>query len=751
MVKKNSRRQRIGRRGLKNRNRFQRKDSRGELPLTERILSFLATRKGPTSTAEIMQGLSLPPSTRKVTSETLTALVKAGKIIRENKKFRISADHGQIRATLALTSRGFGFAALEGQKKDEKDIFISQRNLGNASHGDSVLINILESTSRGRSEGRVVRILKRAVTTLCGIYVEDKKGGYLMPDNPKLPFNVFIPRKNSRNAKNGIAVLARITDYGTEKQGPTGEILELLGDPLTVPVQLRMAMETLSLKGSFPAGVLEAADQLEPLRTCGPGRRDLRHIPHVTIDGATARDFDDAVAVEETPKGFRLHVSIADVSHYVQAGSVIDKEAYKRGTSVYFPNLVLPMLPERLSNDLCSLVPNQDRPAFSAILDFDEDGRQIRAQYCRSMINSRQRFTYDTVDRILYKKNREARRKYAHLLPMLTAAAKLSARLRKRREQRGSLGFTIPEAEIRVEGDRIVSMGHAKRNEAHLLIEDFMLAANEAVAETLARARQDVLFRIHEKPDPAKVATFTEAAAAMGLQLTKSEISPAWFAGVLDEARGKPAQYVINNLLLRTMQQARYSPENLGHFGLAAEYYLHFTSPIRRYPDLIAHRVLHNFLVQKTGEGKQLPVLPKEENLARAALHLSSRERVAVTGERDVHARLSCLFLLDRIGEEFDGVISGVASFGLFIELFDFFISGAVPIGSMKDDYYHFDSRAHRLIGERRNAVYQLGHTVRVRLEEVDMGAKRITFSLVPDSAGQKQLNGKRKKRQTRA
>ena len=747
MVKKNSRRQRVGRRGLKNRNRFQRKGSPGQPPLSERILSFLATRDNPTSTAVIMQELSLPSSARKATKEILTSLVKTGKISQKNKKFLVQGDHGLTKATLALTSRGFGFAALEGQKKDEKDIFISQHNLANASHGDSVLINILASTSRGRREGRVVSIVKRAVTTLCGIYVEDKKGGYLMPDDSKLPFTVFIRRENSRNAKNGTAVLARITDYGTEKQGPTGEILELLGDPLTVPVQLRMAMETLSLKRSFPAKVLEAVRQLEPLRTCDHGRRDLRHIAHVTIDGATAKDFDDAVAVEETTKGFRLHVSIADVSHYVQAGSVIDKEAYKRGTSVYFPNLVLPMLPERLSNDLCSLVPDQDRPAFSAILDFDKKGRQTRAEYCRSMINSRQRFTYDTVDQILYKKDKAARKEYAHLLPMLTAAEKLSTQLRKRRQKRGSLGFTIPEAEIQVEGDKIVSMGHAKRNEAHLLIEDFMLAANEAVAETLARAGQDVLFRIHEKPDPTKVATFTEAAGAMGLQLSKTDISPAWFAGVLDEARGKPAQYVINNLLLRTMQQARYSPENIGHFGLAAEYYLHFTSPIRRYPDLIAHRVLHNFLVRQTGEGNQLPVLPKEENLGQAALHLSSRERVAVTGERDVHARLSCLFLLDRIGEEFDGVISGVASFGLFIELFDFFTSGAVPIRSMEDDYYQFDSRAHRLIGERSNAVYQLGHTVRVRLEDVDMGAKRITFSLVQDTSGQKQAHGKRQQR----
>jgi len=731
MVKKSSRRQRIGRRGKKNRNRFQHTDSPRQIPLHERILSFLATRKEPVSTAVILQKLSLPGSAHKATKEILTTLVRTGKIRQKNKKFLLVGDEKLTKATLALTQRGFGFATIEGQGKDEKDIFISQNNLKGASHGDTVLIRILGSTSRGRREAQVVSITKRSVTTLCGLYVEDKKGGYLLPDDPKLPFTVYIHRNNSRNAKNGVAVLARITDYGTEKQGPTGEILEILGDPLTVPVQLRMAIEKLSLDRTFPARVLEEVKQLEPMQTCEGERRDLRHIAHVTIDGATAKDFDDAIAVEETPKGFRLYVSIADVSHYVQVGSAIDNEAYKRGTSVYFPNMVLPMLPERLSNDLCSLVPNQDRPAFSAIIDFDHKGKQIRAEYCRSMINSRQRFTYDTVDQILYQNNKDERKEFDQLLPMLTAAAKLSSLLRKRRKKRGSLGFNMPEAAIVVQDDKIISMSQAQRNEAHLLIEDFMLAANEAVAETLARAREDVLFRIHERPDPAKVKAFSDATDILGLQLVKTNISPAWFAGVLDKVRDKPAEYVVNNLLLRTMQQARYSPENLGHFGLAAEYYLHFTSPIRRYPDLIAHRVLHNFLVRQTGKGKQQAVLSQGDDLLQAGQHLSARERVAIDGERDVQARLSCLFLLDRIGEEFDGVISGVASFGLFVELSGYLISGAVPIRSMKDDYYHFDSTTHRLIGERSKAVYQLGHTVRVRLEHVDLAAKRITFALI--------------------
>jgi len=731
MVKKTSRRQRFDRKNRKSRNRLQRKAPPPPPPLDDRILFSLNKKKEPASTAVIMQELSLPGSVRKAVREILATLVKEKKIRQKNKKFFSAADEKLSRATVALTRRGFGFATIEGRKTDEKDIFISSRNLNGASHGDTVLIRIKATTSRGRREGQVVRIIKRAVSTLCGVYVEENQGGRLMPDDPKLPFTVFIPGAKSRNAENGAAVLARITEYGAGDRGPTGEILEILGDPLTVPVQLRMAMEKLSLTRSFPAEVLEAAKRLKPLTTCDKNRRDLREIPHVTIDGATAKDFDDAIAVQEIAGGFRLYVSIADVSHYVRTGSVIDQEAYQRGTSVYFPNLVLPMLPERLSNDLCSLVPNQDRPAFSAILDFDRKGKQIRAEFCHSMINSHNRFTYDAVHRIIYLKNKKEQKKYAELVPMLTTAARLSSLLRKRRERRGSLGFTIPEADILVQDDRIRSIGHVKRNKAHLLIEDFMLAANEAVAETLAHARREVLFRIHEPPDPIKVNTFTEAAAAMGLQLAKTDISPAWFARVLDEARNKPAEYVVNNLLLRTMQRARYSPENLGHFGLAAGYYLHFTSPIRRYPDLIAHRALHNFLVQQTGKGALQPLVPGKDNLTEAATHLSARERVAVDGERDVQARLSSLFMLDRIGEEFDGIISGVTSFGLFIELLDYYISGAVPIGDMNDDYYLFDSRAHRLIGERSNTIYQLGRMVRIRLEHVDMGAKRITFSLV--------------------
>ena len=732
MVKKTFRKARVGK---KNRTAFNRRRPKKTIStqdaLGERILLLLSGRKKPLSTAAIMQRLDLPSSARNLTAQTLAALVRSGKIRKKNKKYLNDNRRKGLKATLSLTNKGYGFAVLADNINNEKDIFIRSDKLAGASHGDSVLIAIEGRGHRGRREGAVIEILKRAVTNLCGIYVEEKRGGHLVPDDPKLPFMVYIPPGKARNAKDGIAVLARITDYGDQDQEPRGEILEILGDPLTVSVQLRMAMEKLRLPRFFPKEVLNETDALQPLTTCKDGRRDLRHIPHVTIDGDTAKDFDDAIAVKKTKEGYRLYVSIADVSHYVRPDTALDREAYQRGTSVYFPDLVIPMLPERLSNDLCSLVPHQDRPAFTAILDFNNKGHRLRAKYCRSMINSRMRFTYDTVYRLLFQGDKNEQAAHADLLKMLTAAKKLSRLLRTLRARRGSLGFTIPEPVIELDGDKIRSISNAQRNEAHLLIEDFMLAANEAVAETLDKAGQKVLFRVHEPPDPEKVKIFTEAAAAMGLTLAKTEITPAWFARILDEARGKPAEYVVNNLLLRTMQQARYSVENLGHFGLAAKYYLHFTSPIRRYPDLIAHRALHNFLLGTKKKENRLPLLSRGETLAQAAVHLSNRERVAVEAERDVQARLSCLFLRERVGEKFKAVISGVTSFGLFVELMEYFISGAVPMRAIPGDYYHFDSRAHRLIGERTNTIYQLGQIITVQLDHIDMRAKRITFSLV--------------------
>jgi len=521
-----------------------------------------------------------------------------------------------------------------------------------------------------------------------------------------------------------------ITDYGTSGSNPQGRIIEILGDPMTAPVQIRMAIEQFELPLTFPDDVMHEAGELEALTKCEKGREDLRKINHVTIDGETAKDFDDAIAVEKTKNGFRLYVSIADVSHYVKTGSVIDMEAYRRGTSVYFPGLVLPMLPERLSNDLCSLVPDQDRPAFTAILDFNAKGKRTSQRFCKSMIKSKKRFTYNIVRQILYDNDPAAKKTYKTLLPMLEAARELADILNLHRSERGSIGFNLPEAEIKLDGEKITDIARAERNKAHQLIEEFMLAANEAVAETMDSEKQKVLYRVHERPDPEKVKKFIEATSSMGLQLPPGDQSPAWFAMVVKEAEHSPAEYVINNLMLRTMQQARYAPENIGHFGLAAEYYLHFTSPIRRYPDLVAHRVLQNFLLAGEKSQQKLQILPSKTPPADAGVHLSRRERVSVEVERNTQTRLSALFLHDHIGEDFDAIISGVSAFGLFVELLDTFISGAIPVGEMKGDYYILDTRAHKYVGELSAKTYQMGDLIRVRLEQVNMLSKRITFAL---------------------
>ncbi|XOF35086.1 MAG: ribonuclease R [Candidatus Electrothrix sp. YB6] len=721
-------------------NRQERRQGR-ELPLSDRLLSFLHKQSRPVSLDTIMQDCAPKGASRKSIKEILAGLEKNGRLQQKKQRWQTAGGGKPIKATLSLTAKGFGFAVREGDiARQQKDIFIPASAMKGATHGDTVQVQLTGRSVR-RPEGEVVQVEERAFTHICGVYMSGKNTGSVTPDNDKLPFTVQIRRPDDMQAEDGMAVVAEILDYGTGQRPPIGRIVEILGPPDSVQVQLRLAIEQFSLPRSFPTEVEQAAAALIPLTEPEPGRKDLRYLRHVTIDGATAKDFDDAVVVQKTKKGFRLFVSIADVSHYVQPGSAIDREAYQRGTSVYLPDMVLPMLPERLSNDLCSLVPDQDRPAFTAIMEFDQQGRRISEKFTRSLIRSHQRFTYDTVNEAIYLQDREVRRQHKSLLPMLEKAKQLAALLQEQRIRRGSLGFTIPEAEIRLEDDAVAAVSRLKRNQAHLLIEEFMLAANEAVAETLDRAGVPVLFRVHEDPDADKVKDFAELAGSLGLQLPRTEVTPAWFAGALAAANDSPAEYVVNNLLLRTMQRARYTPQNLGHFGLAAEYYLHFTSPIRRYPDLVVHRVLQHLLARKNpgknkrSKGRQSRILPDTLSPEEAGTFLSARERVAVDAERSVQARLAALFLRDKITEEFDAVISGVTGFGLFVELVDCLISGAVPVKDMEDDYYRYNEKQHQLVGERTGRQYRLGDLVLVRLDHVDMLSRKITFSLAAQGA----------------
>lgn len=710
-----------------------------EYPLSKALLSLFQKQTTPVSLNTIIQELAPARPSRKRLKEALVKLEKAGKLRRRRQHWLLAEQKKPVRATLSLTAKGFGFAVLEGNvPREQKDIFIPASALNGATHGDTVLVQL--SGSPKRPEGEIVQVDQRAFTHVCGIYMSGKNTGYVAPDHDKLPFSIQVRRNDTMDADDGVAVRVEILDYGAKQRMPVGKVVEILGPADSVAVQIRLAIEQFKLPRAFPRHVEQAAAQLTPLIEPEPGRKDLRYLRHVTIDGATAKDFDDAIAVQKTKKGFRLFVSIADVSHYVRPGSALDQEAYQRGTSVYLPDLVLPMLPERLSNDLCSLVPDQDRPAFTAILEFDHEGRRIGEKFTRSMIRSHQRFTYDTVHQAIYLRDKEVRQEHKSLLPMLEKAKELAALLSKQRTARGSLGFTIPEASIRIDKDTISSVERLERNQAHLLIEEFMLAANEAVGETLDRARASVLFRVHEEPDEAKVKDFAELAWSLGIKLPKMVLKPSWFAKALESSKDSSVNYVVNNLLLRTMQRARYTPTNYGHFGLAAEHYIHFTSPIRRYPDLVAHRVMQNLLLKQNGKarktagerkGQEKKILPDGVSPEAAGTFLSARERVAVEAERDVQARLAALYLRDKVTEQFEAIISGVTSFGLFVELVDCLISGAIPVSEMTDDYYHHDSKGHKLVGKRNGKVLRLGDRVQVQLDQVDMLSRKITFSLV--------------------
>jgi ribonuclease R len=537
---------------------------------------------------------------------------------------------------------------------------------------------------------------------------------------------VFIDDTIPEDLQAGDAVIVQLAEAQEETGSLRGSIIEVLGNPDLIDVQMRLVIEKFKLPHIFSDQAEQESARLPDEITETKGREDLREILHVTIDGETAKDFDDAVAVLKTKKGFRLYVSIADVSHFVRPGTALDKEAYERGTSIYFPGRVIPMLPEKISNNLCSLIPDRDRLAFTAILDFDRQANVVNKRFVKSIIRSHKRFTYTTVRQILIDNDKEVRGLHKAFLTPLKWAGELATVLQKQRKDRGAIGFTLPEPDIALdEAGRIRSIGRAERNFAHQIIEEFMLSANEAVAETFTEHSVNALYRIHERPDPIKVQEFTGFAQTLGLHLPKHRQDPDWFGQVLELVKGSPKEYVINNLLLRTMQQARYDMRNVGHFGLAATDYTHFTSPIRRYPDLLVHRALFDFVSRSKENKKNL----SPENLKEIGPFLSSRERVAVSAEREMNDRLKVRYMQDKIGESFDAVISGVNGFAFFVELLELFVGGSVAISELRDDYYVYDPKHHRLMGERSARMYRLGDLVRVTLLDVDPRKNRINFT----------------------
>lgn len=698
--------------------------------LSSRILTVMKDAGRPLFIKEINKLAELNEKERHESRHVVDALVSKGLILQiKGKRYGLSDLMHLVTGNLSVHPDGFGFVTPD--QEGAPDIFIPPRALKGAIHGDRVVVRI-EQTKGRRQEGSIIRILERKTKRLVGTFHKGKNIAIVVPEDERFTFEVAIPKKATLKAKNGEAVVVEIVNYPPEGRSPEGRVIEVLGDPNDINVQTRIVTSKYELPHEFSGETLDEAKAL-PMAVGQEdieGRKDLRAIPFVTIDGENARDFDDAVCVKKTKTGYILFVAIADVSHYVKDGSSIDRSAQERGTSVYFPNAVIPMLPEALSNHLCSLVPNEDRLALVVELNLDRQGNLRRTSFSKAVIKSHRRFTYTEVSRLLACKAKDIHERDRGFVKMLKWMEELSSIINAKRVKRGSIDFDLPEPEIilGLQGD-LEDIVRRERNIAHKIIEEFMLAANEAVAVYLAKNNLPTLYRVHPEPERLKLNDFVSFANSIGMDLMlPDEITPRWCQDVLIKAAGSPMEYVINKVLLRTMQQAVYSPVNIGHFGLASTHYLHFTSPIRRYPDLVVHRILS----VNIGRRKKAP-LYSEEELSGIGQRCSQRERTAMEAEREMIDRLKVRFMADKIGEVYEGVISGVASFGFFVELKDVFIEGAVRLVDLIDDYYIFDQTKYRLIGQRRKRIFQIGDIIKVRLKGINVARRHINFEVVED------------------
>ncbi len=688
----------------------------------KQIINILHQAKHPLSLKDIAFANSRmsPDFCRKI----LSTLIEKQLVNKQrNKKFGLEKYLPLFQGELTLNPQGFGFIhSIQGgsQPIPSKDLYISKYNIGPAQHGDTVLSLITRTSRQGRTEGTIISVLKRNNSQLGGILSIGQNGEYLVfPEDPRFPFAVQVEVPENMQPNHGEGVLVELEESQTQNKLRRGRIVKLLGHPDSIQCQIGFVITKYNLPYTFNESTLtEVTSLAENLAEETVRRQDLRNIPHITIDGETAKDFDDAIAVLPHDTGLRLYVSIADVSHYVEVGSSLDNEAYERGTSVYFPGTVIPMLPEKLSNDLCSLLPDKDRLTVTAILDFDNSGTLLKKSFCRSIIHSHYRFTYTQVSKLLETNHGTDRMKT--FLPMLKDAAHLANLLKTKRSKRGALGFTIPETHIELNSlSEVSSLKRTTITFSHNIIEEFMLSANEAVAQLFTEQNVKALYRVHETPDESKVEEFNIYTDNLGLKLPKPDGTPKWFAKVISAAKGSCNEYVINNLLLRSMKQAKYSADNIGHFSLAATDYTHFTSPIRRYPDLMVHRELCAFL-DSSGKVK------KNRSAGKCGNFLSSRERIAIKAERDLDSRLKCIFMEKHIGESFEAVISGVSESGLYFELVDLPVSCMSPLTELEDDIYLFEYRSHNLIAQNSGIHYQLGETLTVTIRRIDRMKNRI-------------------------
>jgi len=805
---------------------------------------------------QLVRELGLHGDARRELSEKLQRLVGGGQLVQvDSDRYALpkaATNRNMVVGRLSMHRDGFGFVIPDPSSLDERlkaklsgDIFIPPPAIGSAMHGDRVLVEITAIRPDGRAEGRIVRPINRAHPSVVGTFHYGRRGNYVTPIDQKITQDIIIPpgmeypekattedaqdtgKKTKKKSPHrvlgeeaarraewtdleGVVVDVEITDWPSPTQSPRGRVIEILGYPDDFGVDVEIMIRKHHIPHRFPAEVLQEAQDAEPLIPAREvrKRRDFRNLPIVTIDGETARDFDDAVTVRKFENGnFELQVHIADVAHYVTEGSGLDQEARLRGTSVYFPDRAVPMLPLELSTDICSLRPQVDRQVMSCVMEIDPRGEVVSYQICEGVIRSAERMTYTSVNAVL-EGDGSARKRYASLVQQFELMRDLALILNRKRERRGSIDFDLPEPVIEFDEFGLMkSITRSERNIAHRIIEEFMLAANESVAQYLEHKHVASIYRVHEKPDAKRVYEFEVLAAAFGYSLgvgalpiqrmqmktdrrasygsgkrapaieipKEVHITPRMYQKLTEKIAGKPEERILSYLMLRSLKQARYSEENLGHFALAANTYTHFTSPIRRYPDLIVHRVLKAVLYDSPDEqegeirigrypgtsasgtsrsrqeaaaspwskrrdgrgerdtGKDLGGPLSLEELHDIAEESSQAERRADDAERELMEWKKAKFMQDRIGEEFDGLIISVTKFGFFVELTDLFVEGLVPLSTLTDDRYVYHENTREIIGQRTHKTYRLGQKVRVLVDRVDPVEKKIQFALLEE------------------
>jgi ribonuclease R len=703
------------------------------IPSREFLLQYLRDSGRPRTRERLCEDLGLDEYESEAVQRRLDAMVRDGQIVRNRREGYVLVNRTDlVSGRVVGHPDGYGFLIPD---EGGADLYLSAREMRTLMHGDRAVVRIAGVDRRGRREGALVEVLERNTRQVVGRLFVEAGVAFVVPDNTRVRHDILIPPQDLGGARGGQIVVVDLLEQPSQRALPVGRVAEVLGDHMGPGMEIDIAIRSHELPHAWPEAVTREAEAFGHTlpEAALAGRTDLRELPLVTIDGADAKDFDDAVYCQRKPKGWRLVVAIADVSAYVRPGTALDGEARLRGTSVYFPGRVIPMLPESLSNGLCSLNPAVDRLCFACEMYVSGTGEVTRSRFYPAVMRSRARLTYDTVAAVLVERDAALRREHEALVPHLEALHGLYAVLRAAREKRGAIDFETLETRI-VFGpaSKIDRIEPIERNDAHRLIEECMIAANVAAARFLLRQRMPTLYRVHAGPTRERLESLREFLAELGLSLGGGDDpQPRDYARLLADLARRPDRHLVQTVMLRSLAQAVYAPDNSGHFGLALAAYAHFTSPIRRYPDLLVHRAIRHVLEGGRVDGfayRHVDMVPLGEQCSMA-------ERRADDATRDAIDWLKCEYMLDKVGDTFPGTVSAVTSFGLFVELDGIYVEGLIHVTALRADYYHFEPAHHRLVGERTRRVYRLGDRLQVRVVRVDLDERKIDFELAESEA----------------